>query len=115
MSKNKIIYLSIIICLFISNVSALTFQHGSTRDVVQGYDKGWIWYHLYLKNDHATAYCFDNPLFASMFEELQRTQRDVIVTYETYLFRGFWCQVSDKYEKVIVTNVEFVDKQEVRE
>lgn len=98
--------------LLISNVSAIVFQHGSSRDVVQGYDKGWLWYHLYLKNDHTTAYCFDNPSFVSMLEQSQRTQREVIVTYETYLFRGFFCMTSEKYDNVVVTNVEWADEQE---
>jgi phenolic acid decarboxylase len=90
-------------------VSAITFQHGSSRDVVQGYDKGWIWFHAYLKNDHTTAYCFDNPDFIDILKESQETQREVIITYETYLFRGFFCMTSDKFDNVIITNVKFVD------
>jgi phenolic acid decarboxylase len=95
--------------LLISNASAIVFQHGSSRDIVQGYDRGWLWYHLYLKNDHATAYCFDNSLFAVMFEESQRTQKEVIVTYETYLFRGSFCMTSERYDNVVVTNVRWAE------
>lgn len=109
--KKKAIYWIVIICLFITNITALTFQHGSSRDLVQGYDKGWLWYHAYLKNDHNTAYCFDNPDFIDILEDSQVNQREVIVTYETYLFRGFFCTTHGNYERVIITNVEYAKEK----
>lgn len=89
-------------------ISGCTFQHGSTRDVVQGYDKGLIWYHAYLKNDHGTAYCFDDVSFIPILEKSQKENVDVIVTYETYFARGFLCSAAEKYETVIITNIEEV-------
>ena len=109
MKIKLLICFSIIICLVITNISALTFQHGSSRDVVQGYDKGWIWYHAYLKNDHTTAYCFDNPDFADILEDSQKNQKEIIITYETYLFRGFFCMTSENYDNVIITKVEYAN------
>jgi len=107
---NKIIILILgILILSPIFVSALTFQHGSSRDITQGYDKGWIWYHAYLKNDHTTAYCFDNPDFVDILKESQETQREVIITYETYAFRGFFCMTSEKFDNVIITDIKFAD------
>jgi hypothetical protein len=111
LNYKKIVFLIIInlivITLFMTNVSAIVFQHGTSRDLVMGYDKGWIWYHAYLKNDHTTAYCFDNPDFIKILDDSQKNQKEVIVTYETYLFRGFFCTVAYHYEKVIIINVEY--------
>lgn len=87
-----------------------TFQHGTSRDIVQGWDSGILWNHMYLKNDHNTCYCFDNPQFVQIFDESQKTQKEVIVTYETYLVRGGLCSASEKYETVIITDVEFVEE-----
>lgn len=84
-----------------------TLQHGTSRDVVQGYDKGILWSHMYLKNDHSTCYCFNNQEFIKTFDESQLTQKEVIVTYEKYIVKGSLCNCDDKYEKVIVTNVKF--------
>lgn len=107
----RILIFSILSFLLMSSlVSAIVFQHGSSRDIIQGYDKGWLWYHAYLKNDHTTAYCFDNPNFAKILKESQRTQKEVIITYETYLFRGTFCWTGEKFNNVIITNVEFVNQ-----
>lgn len=101
--KTKIILLTILMLM----LSGCAFQHGTSRDIVQGYDEGIIWYHAYLKNDHNTAYCFDNPEFVSMLEDSQRNQKEIIVTYETYFLRGWFCTTSDKYENVIITKIEY--------
>lgn len=101
----KILLLGILISILI--ISGCTLQSGTSRDIVQGYDEGIIWNHAYLKNDHSTAYCFDNPSFVDVFQQSQLFQKEVIVTYEKYLFRGALCSVSEKYEKVIVTDVVF--------
>ena len=106
-TMKKILLLSIMmICVVLSGC---TFQHGTTRDIVQGWDKGILWHHMYLKNDHTTAYCFDNLDFTRIFDEAQKTQKEVIITYETYLIRGSLCSTSDKFENVIITNVQFID------
>lgn len=90
-------------------MSGCTFQHGSSRDIVQGWDKGIIWNHAYLKNDHTTAYCFDSYVFAEMLDESQRTQKEVIITYETYFLRGWLCSTSEKHERVIITDVRWAE------
>ena len=105
----KIILIIVIVCSLIL-VNGCTYQHGTSRDIVQGYDKGIIWHHAYLKNDHTTAYCFDNESFIPILDESQKTQREVIVTYETYLFRGFLCTTSEKYEKVVIADIKFADE-----
>ena len=103
----KIIVICLIVILALALLSGCTFQHGTTRDIVQGYDQGIIWKHMYLKNDHNTAYCFDDNSFSVIFDEAQKTQKEVIITYETYFFRGFFCSAAEGYEKVIVTGVKF--------
>ena len=95
-----------IIGIFIS-VQNVSYQHGTSRDVVQGYDKGIIWHHAYLKNDHATAYCFDDERFINILTDSQRTQKEVIITYEKYWGRGFFCSAAEKYETVIITKIEY--------
>ena len=82
-----------------------TFTQGTTKDVVQGFDKGIIWHHLYLLNDHTTAYCFDNDDFIPILKSAQESNQKVTVTYETNLIRGILCTTSDKFERVVVTNV----------
>ena len=96
-----------LIILLIFLISGCTFQRGTSRDVVQGWDKGIIWYHMYLKNDHTTSYCFDNPQFIEIFDESLKTQREIIVTYETYFFRGGLCSAGDKFDNVIVTDATY--------
>ena len=90
-------------------LTGCTFQHGSSRDIVQGWDKGIIWYHAYLKNDHTTAYCFDNPDFIKIMDISQKTQKEIILTYETYILRGALCTTSDKFDNVIITNITLAD------
>lgn len=87
-------------------LSGCTFQSGTTKDQVSGYDKGVLWYHAYLKNDHRTAYCFDDSALADKFSDAQKSGKEVVISYETYLIRGWFCTVSPSYETVIVTKVE---------
>lgn len=95
--------------LIVLSMSACTFQHGTTRDIVQGYDSGILWNHMYLKNDHTTVYCFEKDTnFSEMFDESQRTQKEIIVTYETYLLKGSLCYHSEKFDGVVVKDVKFV-------
>lgn len=84
----------------------VSYQHGSSRDIVMGFDKGIYWHHAYLKNDHLTAYCFDDERFIPLLEQSQKEGREVIITYEKYIGRGNFCSAGD-YEKVVITNVEF--------
>jgi hypothetical protein len=105
--KKTTMILCLIVTLALALLSGCTFQHGTTRDIVQGWDRGIIWSHMYLKNDHNTAYCFDQDSFNVIFDEAQKTQKEVIVTYETYLVRGTFCLAAEGYEKVIVTGVKF--------
>ena len=96
----------VIICLSLS--SNYPYQHGTSRDIVQGYDAGPIWNHAYLKNDHNTAYCFDEERFLPILEKAEMEQKEVIITYEKYFLRGALCSTSDNYENVIIVNVELV-------
>lgn len=86
----------------------VSYQSGTSKDKVMGYDVGPIWNHAYLMNDHFTVYCFDNDNFKPIFEEAQRNQKEVIVSYKKYMGRGSLCTSSQTYEPVIVTNVEIV-------
>jgi len=99
------LFLMMIGMILLWNVS---YQHGTSRDIVQGYDKGILWYHAYLKNDHFTAYCFDDEKFIPMFDKAQKEQIEVVITYKKYVGRGFWCTTAENYENVIVENVDFV-------
>lgn len=101
----KVLIVGLVLSLFL--LSGCTFQHGTSRDIVQGFDKGILWYHAYLKNDHKTAYCFDNPYWTDILNVAQRSQKEVIVTYEIYALRGKLCMSGEGYESVVITNVEF--------
>lgn len=97
------IILIVILFFLVKNIS---YQHGTSKDIVMGYDKGVFWYHAYLINDHQTAYCFDDEKFIPLLEQSQKNNQKVIITYEKYYGRGFLCTAADNYERVIITNVE---------
>jgi hypothetical protein len=88
-------------------IKDISIQHGASKDIVQGYDKGLLWNHAYLKNDHFTAYCFDDESFIPLLEQSQKQNKEVIVTYEKYIGRGMLCSSADHYENVVITKVEF--------
>jgi len=105
-----IVFMAVIILLIVLILKPVSYQHGTSKDIVQGYDKGIIWYHVYLLNDHHTAYCFDDEKFIPLLEQSQKNNEKIIITYEKYVIRGCLCSSSDNYENVIITNVE-LEKQ----
>lgn len=94
-----------LIVVLLLMLAGCTFQSGSTRDYASGWDEGILWYHAYLKNDHSTAYCFDDSVMRETFEYAKRNGKEVVVEYETYLFRGALCSANKNYETVVVTKV----------
>lgn len=86
-------------------VAGCTFQSGQSNDRIYGYDKGIIWNHLYLVNDHSTAYCFDDGFVPSVQKALAEN-RSVVVHYEKYLVRGSLCSVPENMEAVVVTEID---------
>jgi hypothetical protein len=104
-----LIIIAVVGIIALKNVST---QHGTSKDIVMGYDKGPIWGHAYLKNDHTTAYCFDNDKFIPLLEESQTQDKEVIITYEKYVGRGGLCMASNNYETVVITNVEMANNDE---
>lgn len=107
-----IFFVVIIICvlavLFLKDVST---QTGTSKDIVQGYDKGIIWYHAYLKNDHFTAYCFDDERFIPLLENSQKNNREIIIYYEKYIGRGFFCGSAENYENVVITDIQEIGEE----
>lgn len=85
------------------------YQHGTSRDIVQGFDSGPLWKHAYLKNDHFTVYCFDDDNLIPILEQAQKTQKEVIITYEKYAGRGGMCVAADNYETVIIKSIEWAE------
>jgi hypothetical protein len=107
---NRILLIPLLLAMIA--ISSCTFQHGTSKDYVYGYDKGIIWHHLYLKDDHKTCYCFDNPNFIATLKTAQEMNEKVIVTYETYLLRGMLCTSAEGYENVIVTDVKLMGENQ---
>lgn len=105
--KKAIVFIPFLVVSIII-LNGCTFQHGTSKDYVYGYDTGILWNHLYLKDDHSTCYCFDDPEFIETIEEAQAADRKVLVTYEKYVFRGGLCWSADGYENVVVTKVGIV-------
>ena len=107
------IIIFLIVCVIVLILSIIlwnvSYQNGTTRDIVQGYDKGILWYHAYLKNDHSTAYCFDDERFIPMLEQSQKENKEVVVTYKKYVGKGFLCSAAENYENVIIENIEIVN------
>ena len=81
------------------------YQKGNSNDTVYGYDKGLLWNHLYLTNDHTTCYCFDDQKVISILDSAIATGRKVEVNYGKYLLRGQLCSAPDKYETVVVDSL----------
>lgn len=105
-----VVVILIILMLLIFGVILLygvSYQSGTSKDIVQGYDNGIMWHHAYLKNDHTTAYCFDDERFITILDESQRQNKEVIISYKKYVGRGFFCSTSEKFERVVVTDVQF--------
>lgn len=98
---------SILVLSFVLLFTGCIFQHGTSKDYVMGYDRGIFWEHAYLVNDHNTCYCFDNQNFESILKDAQENNKKVIITYETYLFRGTLCSCSENYEEVVVINIQY--------
>lgn len=107
--KQLLILMALVVML---TTAGCTFQQGTSKDYVYGYDKGIIWHHLYLKDDHKTCYCFDNPEFIATLKLAQEMNEKVIVSYETYLIRGSLCTAAEGYENVIVTDVKLMGENQ---
>lgn len=103
------IFLLIVVAIVLGGflLYSIELQHGTSKDVVYGYDKGMIWSHAYLKNDHTTAYCFNDESFIPLLDESQRDGKEVIITYSKYIGKGFFCTTDSKYENVVITGVKF--------
>lgn len=100
----KTFVLLIVACALLTGC---TFSHGSSTDTIYGWDNGPVWGHMYLKNDHATAYCFPDYM-TEIIDAAYENNFTVKVTYETYLIRGSLCRTSEKYDNVVVTHVEII-------
>jgi len=96
----------IIVVMFLTSC---TLEKGSSTDYVYGYDKGIVWGHAYLKDDHTTCYCFDDDDMSEQFEYAQSNNVKVKVNYERYITRGFLCNCGEKISTVIITKVEVVE------
>ena len=97
----KALLLGLMACLLLS---ACTFQDGFSKDKVYAYDKGILWNHLYLVNDHTTAYCFDDSLWNSV-KEAYENNKTVNVHYQTYLIKGSLCSTGN-LENVIAIGID---------
>lgn len=101
--KNKLLILFILLFLV-----SCTFHSGQSIDTVYSVDKGPLWSHLYLKDDHSTCYCFDNTEWYDMLKEGQKNGTKFVVSYETYLLTGGLCYCGEKFDTVVVTKIEKV-------
>ena len=96
------IYLLIIGMLLFS---ACTLQSGISTDRIYGYDKGIVWNHLYLTNDHTTTYCFEDYQLQQI-KDAYELNKTVKIEYERYVIKGFWCQAQQNQEAVVVTKID---------
>src|SRR3990167_10917039 len=88
-------------------VSFIFLRDGSSIDYPYGYEKqkGFGWSILYLKDDHKTAYCFDNNNLKPIIDEAIRTNKKIEVFFKGYLFRGMFCSAGEKYDEVVVEDI----------
>jgi hypothetical protein len=86
----------------------LTFQEGSSTDYVYTIEQGKIsgWNKLYLKDDHKTIYCFDNPTYIDMLKTAQEKNIKVTVYYREYLIKGMLCGAPTGVDSVVAYNIE---------
>jgi hypothetical protein len=99
------LYILILLALFLVGCQ---YQKGISRDTIYGYDSGLIWGHLYLTNDHSTAYCFDVKQFNNILQTAKDSNKKIEVTYSKNIGKGVLCSVGD-YERVIVEDVKILD------
>jgi len=104
--KKYIIMMLIVLVMFLTSC---TLESGSSTDYIYGYDKGIVWGHAYLKDDHTTCYCFNDDSIKEMFEYAQTNNVKLKVNYERYLIKGSLCSCGDKMSTVIVTKVEVAE------
>lgn len=88
-------------------ITYITLNKGNSNDYVYGYEKQAFfgWYKLYLKDDHKTVYCFDDPSMANLLDFAKSENKKVNVNYQEYIFRGFFCMGSEKYDSVVVNSI----------
>lgn len=79
-------------------------QEGTSTDTIYGYDKGPIWNHVYLKNDHTTTYCFEDNLQDDI-EQAYKNNTVVTIHYNKYWFRGALCNPQPNTEPVVVESI----------
>lgn len=108
---NNVAVKSILLITVMFLLTGCSYQSGSSTDIPYGWDSGFLWDHLYLTNDHKTVYCFDDSEVRKVLEEAERSQKKVRVVYNKYIFRGFLCYADEKYEKVVVTDIELVNEE----
>lgn len=89
-------------------IKDLTFQEGSSTDYVYTIEQGKIsgWHKLYLKDDHKTIYCFDNPTYVELLKTAQEKNIKVTVYYKEYLIRGMLCGAPTNVDSAVVYNIE---------
>jgi hypothetical protein len=95
----------------ISNPLAIdtSLQEGIATDYVYSIEKGKLsgWNKLYLKDDHKTIYCFDNPTYIDMLKTAQEKNMKVRVYYKEYLIKGSLCGSPTGIDVVVAYNMEF--------
>ena len=86
-----------------------SIQNGFSTDNAYGYDVGPIWGHLYLVNDHTTAYCFKPDTYGQLIKDSIKNKQKLDVYYQKYVGMaptGALCTPPDNMEAVVVTNIE---------
>ena len=94
---------------FVALLSIPFLNSGSSTDIAYGVEKNSYWSKLYLRDDHKTAYCIDNPDLIAIAEKASVEKQKVKVSYQEYVFRGSLCFVGEKYSSVVVTNIEVIE------
>jgi hypothetical protein len=86
----------------------LVLQEGKSTDYVYTIEQGKIsgWHKLYLKDDHKTIYCFDNPTYVELLKTAQEKNIKVTVYYKEYLIKGALCGAPTNVDAVVAYNIE---------
>lgn len=105
-----IIFILIVLAIMIFLLIYSQFlSSGSSTDVAYGVEKNKFWSKLYLKDDHKTVYCMDNPDFIQTAQTASELKQKVKVDYQEYVFRGSLCGASQSYDYVVVTNIRVME------
>lgn len=100
-----------ILVLIFAGISYFFLNKGTSVDYPYSVEHSSIgWDKLWLKDDHTTVYCFDNPSFKDVIEKARSENKKVKVYYQDYVFRGSLClSGNDEIGTTVITDIEIYE------